>query len=34
MAEIVVWMSFGAFMLTCMLYLALTHEEDDDKQQH
>ncbi len=30
--EIVMWMLFGGFILTCMLYLALT--EDNDQQQH
>ena len=34
MAELLVYMVFGGFMMTCLLYLALTHQEDDDKQQH
>jgi hypothetical protein len=34
MAEVLIWMLFGGFMMTCLLYLALTHTEDDDEQQH
>ena len=34
MIEILMWMLFGGFILTAMLYLAFTTEDKNDKQQH
>lgn len=34
MANFIVWSVFFGYILAAMLYLAATHTEDDDKQQH